>query len=167
MSPLIGILLGSDSDAPAFHRALELLGQFAIPFDLQVSSAHRTPQRTLDLVRDWEARGVRVIIAAAGGAAHLPGVVAGHTTLPVLGVPMESTLQGLDSLLAIAQMPGGIPVATFGIGAAGATNAALFAAALLAGNDERIHRALGEFRRRQAEGVADKSRQLRAKLGLG
>lgn len=166
MNLQIGIIIGSDSDAPAFSRGLELLTQFAVPFDLQVSSAHRTPQRTLDIVRDWETRGVKVIIAAAGGAAHLPGVVAGHTPLPVLGVPMTSTLHGLDSLLAIAQMPAGIPVAAFGIGEAGATNAVLFALAILAAGDERIARTLADFRRRQADGVADKSRKLREKLGL-
>jgi 5-(carboxyamino)imidazole ribonucleotide mutase len=166
VTPQIGILMGSDSDAPAFAGGLDLLKQFAVPFDLQISSAHRTPQRTLEIVRDWEARGVRVIIAAAGGAAHLAGVVAGHTLLPVLGVPMSSALLGLDSLLAMAQMPGGIPVATFGIGEAGATNAVLFALSLLAVDDEQIKGTLADFRRRQADKVADKSRRLREKLGL-
>ncbi len=135
MKAKIAFILGSDSDYPFIENGIALLRQFGIPLEIEISSAHRTPERTLQLVREFEAKGIGVIIAAAGGAAHLPGVVAAHTLLPVLGVPMSSPLSGLDSLLSMVQMPAGIPVATFGIGAAGATNAALFAVSLLALND--------------------------------
>ena len=134
---------------------------------MEVSSAHRTPERTLQLVREFEAQGVEVIIAAAGGAAHLPGVVASHTLLPVLGVPMTSTLSGFDSLLSIVQMPAGIPVATFGIGAAGATNAALFAVSLLAAHDPVLKKKLQAYRDEQREKVLEKSRELKDKLDRG
>ncbi len=119
MNAKIAYLLGSDSDFPQVEKGIALLRRLQVPLRIEVSSAHRTPERTLQLVREFEAQGVEVIIAAAGGAAHLPGVVASHTVLPVLGVPMTSPLSGLDSLLAIVQMPAGVPVATFGIGAAG------------------------------------------------
>ncbi|MCG2812724.1 MAG: 5-(carboxyamino)imidazole ribonucleotide mutase, partial [Candidatus Aminicenantes bacterium] len=158
---------GSDSDFPQVEKGISLLRRLQIPLQVEVSSAHRTPERTLQLVREFEAQGVEVIIAAAGGAAHLPGVVASHTLLPVLGVPMTSTLSGFDSLLAIVQMPAGIPVATFGIGAAGATNAALFAVSLLAAHDPVLKEKLQAYRAEQREKVLEKSRELKDKLDRG
>jgi 5-(carboxyamino)imidazole ribonucleotide mutase len=167
MSARIAFLLGSDSDFPAVEKGISLLRRLRVPVDVEVSSAHRTPERTLQLVRDFEKRGVRVIVAVAGGAAHLPGVVASHTVLPVLGVPMASPLAGLDSLLAMVQMPAGVPVATFGIGEAGATNAALFAVALLAVNDAALRKKLLAFRAEQRENVLAKNRKMKDKLERG
>jgi phosphoribosylaminoimidazole carboxylase PurE protein len=167
MKAKIAFILGSDSDYPFIQNGIDLLHQFGIPLEIEISSAHRTPERTLQLVRDFEAQGIGVIIAAAGGAAHLPGVVAAHTVLPVLGVPMSSPLSGLDSLLSMVQMPAGIPVATFGIGAAGATNAALFAVALLALNDPLLAEKLRTYRTEQGEKVLEKSRKLKDKLAKG
>lgn len=165
MSPRVAFLLGSDSDFPALEKGIALLRRFGVAVDVEVSSAHRTPERTLELVRRFERDGVGVIIAAAGGAAHLAGVVAGHTLLPVLGVPMASPLLGLDSLLAMAQMPAGVPVAVFGIGEAGAANAALFAAAMLAAADAGLRERLQAFRAEQRRDVEDKGRRLKEKLG--
>ncbi|MCJ7525481.1 MAG: 5-(carboxyamino)imidazole ribonucleotide mutase [Candidatus Aminicenantes bacterium] len=167
MKAKIAYILGSDSDFAQVEKGISLLRRLQIPLQVEVSSAHRTPERTLQLVREFEAQGVEVIIAAAGGAAHLPGVVASHTLLPVLGVPMTSTLSGFDSLLAIVQMPAGIPVATFGIGAAGATNAALFAVALLAAHDPVLKEKLQAYRAEQREKVLEKSRELKDKLDRG
>lgn len=167
MKAKIAFILGSDSDYPFIENGIALLRQFGIPLEIEISSAHRTPERTLELVRDFEAQGIEVIIAAAGGAAHLPGVVAAHTLLPVLGVPMSSPLSGLDSLLSMVQMPAGIPVATFGIGAAGATNAALFAVSLLALNDPLLTEKLQVYRVEQREKVLEKSRKLKSKLAKG
>ena len=123
MNPKIGIILGSDSDYPHMEKGLAVLKEWEIPFEIEVSSAHRTPERTTKIIRDFESSGIQVIIAAAGGAAHLPGVIAAQTLLPVLGVPMDSKLSGIDSLYSIVQMPGGIPVATFGIGKSGCGDA--------------------------------------------
>ena len=167
MKAKIAFILGSDSDFPFIENGIALLRQFGIPLEIEISSAHRTPERTLQLVRDFEAKGIAVIIAAAGGAAHLPGVVAAHTLLPVLGVPMSSPLSGLDSLLSMVQMPAGIPVACFGIGAAGATNAALFAVSILALKDTRLVEKLQTYRVEQREKVLDKSRKLKDKLAKG
>jgi len=167
MKAKIAFILGSDSDYPAIENGLALLQRFDIPLAIEISSAHRTPERTLQLVRDFEAQGVAVIIAAAGGAAHLPGVVAAHTLLPVLGVPIDSPLSGLDSLLSMVQMPAGVPVATFGIGAAGATNAVLFAAAMLALNDPPLAEKLRAFRGEQRDKVLEKSRRMKDKLAQG
>jgi phosphoribosylaminoimidazole carboxylase PurE protein len=167
MKAKVAFLLGSDSDYPAIEKGIELLRQFGIPLELEISSAHRTPERTLQLVRDFEAGGVGVIIAAAGGAAHLPGVVASHTLLPVLGVPIDSALSGLDSLLSMVQMPAGVPVATFGIGAAGATNAVLFAVSMLALNDPSLAEKLRAYRAGQRENVLEKSRRIKDKLAKG
>jgi 5-(carboxyamino)imidazole ribonucleotide mutase len=164
MTPRIGIILGSGSDLPHWENALQLLKKFSLPYAIVVSSAHRTPERTLQTVHDFEAQGVGVIIAAAGGAAHLPGVVAGHTLLPVLGVPMPSNLLGIDSLLAIAQMPAGIPVATFGIGEAGARNAVLFAIAMLAVGDESLRQALAAYRREQQVLVVKNDQELQDQI---
>ncbi len=167
MSPRVAFLMGSDSDFPALEKGIDLLRQLQVEVEVEVSSAHRTPERTLELVRAFEKSGVQAIIAAAGGAAHLPGVVAGHTLLPVLGVPMASPLSGLDSLLAMVQMPSGVPVAVFGIGESGAVNAALFAAEMLAGNDPGLKERLLAFRAGQRAGVLAKSRKLRKKLERG
>jgi len=167
MKAKIAFLLGSDSDFPQVEKGIATLRRLGIRVDVEVSSAHRTPERTLQLVREFEARGVEVIIAAAGGAAHLPGVVASHTVLPVLGVPMASTLSGLDSLLAMVQMPAGVPVATFGIGEAGAVNAALFAVSLLAAHDPALKEKLQAYRAEQREKVLEKSRKLKDKLDRG
>lgn len=167
MNAKIAYLLGSDSDFPQVEKGIALLRRLQVPLRVEVSSAHRTPERTLQLVREFEAQGVEVIIAAAGGAAHLPGVVASHTVLPVLGVPMSSPLSGLDSLLAIVQMPAGVPVATFGIGAAGGTNAALFALSLLAVRDPGMKEKLLAYRSEQRDAVSEKGRELKEKLDRG
>ena len=152
--PLIGIIMGSRSDWPTLEHAAKILDELAIPYEAEVVSAHRTPDRMFDYAATAEARGIRVIIAGAGGAAHLPGMVAAKTRLPVLGVPVQSpALHGVDSLLSIVQMPGGIPVATFAIGNSGAKNAALFAAAILALTDSRTAEALESFRRSQTGSV--------------
>ncbi|HEX7053243.1 MAG TPA: 5-(carboxyamino)imidazole ribonucleotide mutase [Burkholderiales bacterium] len=151
---LIGIVMGSTSDWETMKAAAKTLQEFAVPFEAKAMSAHRTPQAVAEWAGNAQQRGMKAIIAAAGGAAHLAGVVAAHTTLPVLGVPMPSKhLQGLDSLLSTVQMPRGIPVATFAIGEAGAANAALFAIALLALSDGSLAKKLDEFRRKQTEAV--------------
>jgi 5-(carboxyamino)imidazole ribonucleotide mutase len=151
---LVGILMGSKSDWDTLRAADETLTDFGIPHECRVLSAHRTPAQTAEYAASAEGRGMRVLIAGAGGAAHLAGVVAAHTTLPVLGVPIESpALKGMDSLLSTVQMPGGIPVATFAIGKAGAKNAALFAVEVLAGTDPRLREKLAAFRAEQARKV--------------
>ncbi len=167
MTPRVAFLMGSDSDFPALEKGIALLRRLGVSARVEVSSAHRTPERTLELVREFEREGVGVIIAAAGGAAHLAGVVAGHTLLPVLGVPMASPLSGLDSLLAMVQMPAGVPVAVFGIGEPGAVNASLFAAAMLAAGDPALRERLQAYRAEQREGVLAKGRRLKEKLEKG
>jgi phosphoribosylaminoimidazole carboxylase PurE protein len=164
MTIKIGILLGSDSDFPVLEKGVALLKEFNIPFSIEVSSAHRTPQRTVDLIRQFEQQKVQVIIAAAGGAAHLPGVIAAHTLIPVLGIPVNSALSGVDSLYSIVQMPGGIPVATFGIGNSGGLNAVLFACQMLATTDEKIRQHLETFRQQQEQAVIEKSGKLKNKI---
>jgi 5-(carboxyamino)imidazole ribonucleotide mutase len=162
--PLVGIIMGSESDFETLRHAAELLNSFAVQHEVAVVSAHRTPERMFDYARSAEGRGLKLIIAGAGGAAHLPGMVAALTPLPVLGVPVESkALHGLDSLLSIVQMPAGVPTATFAIGAAGAKNAALFAVRVLAavGGDAALAQKLAAFR--QAE--ADKAIASSDKLG--
>ncbi len=150
----IGLVMGSDSDWPVMQAAAAILEEFGIPHEARVVSAHRTPDLLFEYAASARTRGLKAIIAGAGGAAHLPGMLASKTTIPVLGVPIPSRhLQGLDSLLSIVQMPKGIPVATFAIGEAGAANAALYAAAMLANNDPAIGDALSGFRERQAERV--------------
>jgi 5-(carboxyamino)imidazole ribonucleotide mutase len=150
----IGIVMGSTSDWETMKAAAKMLQDFGVPFEAKAMSAHRTPQAVAEWATHAQKNGMKAIIAAAGGAAHLAGVVAAHTTLPVLGVPMPSKhLQGLDSLLSTVQMPKGIPVATFAIGEAGAANAALFAVALLALSDKEISRKLDDFRHKQTETV--------------
>ncbi len=165
MNAAVAFILGSDSDFPSVEKGIALLRKLQVEVEVEVSSAHRTPERTLELVRGFEKSGVGVIIAAAGGAAHLAGVVASHTVLPVLGVPMASPLSGIDSLLAMVQMPAGVPVAVFGIGEAGAINAALFAAELLAAVDPGLKEKLLAHRAEQREGVLAKGRRLKEKLG--
>jgi len=153
-SPLVGIVMGSRSDWDTMQHAAQKLEALAVPHEVRVVSAHRTPDVLFDYAAGAAGRGLRAIIAGAGGAAHLPGMLAAKTALPVLGVPVQSkALSGLDSLLSIVQMPAGIPVATFAIGTAGAANAALFAAALLAPWHADIAAALDAFRRRQTEEV--------------
>ena len=156
--PLVGIVMGSDSDWPVMKACAETLKSFGVPYEAKVLSAHRTPDAALDYASMADDRGLKVLIGAAGGAAHLAGVLAAKTELPVLAVPMPSKhLQGLDSLLSMVQMPGGIPVATFAIGEAGATNAALFAVAMLALSDKALAQKLADFRVRQTEKVLAKS----------
>jgi 5-(carboxyamino)imidazole ribonucleotide mutase len=153
-SPLVGIIMGSQSDWETMRNASQMLEQLGIPHEARILSAHRTPDQLLAYAAAAEGRGLKVLIAGAGGAAHLAGVTAAKTVLPVLGVPMESkALHGMDSLLSIVQMPAGIPVATFAIGPAGATNAALFAAAILATGDAALVQRLHAFRRQQEEKV--------------
>src|SRR5581483_7019577 len=151
--PLVIVLMGSKSDWETMQHADQVLTQFKIDHECRVLSAHRTPKETAEFVSGAEGRGVEVVIAAAGGAAHLAGVAAAHTTLPVLGVPMSSALNGLDSLLSTAQMPGGIPVGTLAIGKAGATNAALLAAAILALSRADLKKKLHEYRQGQTKKV--------------
>ena len=156
--PLVGIVMGSDSDWPIMSSCAETLKRFGIPYEAKVLSAHRTPDAALDYAACAQERGIKVLIGAAGGAAHLAGVLAAKSELPVLAVPMPSKhLQGLDSLLAMVQMPGGIPVATFAIGEAGAVNAALFSVAMLALSDADLAKKLSEFRVNQTEKVLSKS----------
>jgi 5-(carboxyamino)imidazole ribonucleotide mutase len=151
---LVGIAMGSDSDWEVMQHAARQLGQFAVAYEARVLSAHRTPDEMFRYAEAAAQRGLRCIIAGAGGAAHLPGMLAAKTTLPVLGVPIPSRhLQGLDSLLSIVQMPKGVPVATFAIGEAGAVNAALFAVALLAANDPALAQKLVQFRSSQEAAV--------------
>ncbi len=152
-TPLVAVIMGSKSDWDTMRNAVEILDELGVPNEARVLSAHRTPEATAEFARNAADRGLRVIIAGAGGAAHLAGVIAAHTWLPVLGVPIQSKLQGLDSLLSTAQMPGGIPVGTLAIGEAGAKNAALLAAAILATSDETVREKLQIFRRKQSEAV--------------
>ena len=150
--PLVGLIMGSASDWPTLRRVSEVLDEFEVPHEARVVSAHRTPDAMADYARSAEERGLRVIVAGAGGAAHLPGMVAAHTTVPVLGVPIESrVLRGVDSLLSIVQMPAGVPVGTLAIGEAGAKNAALLAVGMLATTDPGLRERLRRFRREQAE----------------
>lgn len=153
-SAVVGIIMGSKSDWPTMLQAAKVLDEFGVPYEAQVVSAHRTPDKMVTYAKSAAERGLRLIIAGAGGAAHLPGMVASMTTLPVLGVPVKSrSLKGLDSLLSIAQMPGGIPVATFAIGEAGAKNAGLFAVSVLALEDAGLATKLAKFRNGQTKSV--------------
>jgi 5-(carboxyamino)imidazole ribonucleotide mutase len=155
-APLIGIIMGSRSDWETMRHAAETLDALGIAHESKVVSAHRTPQRLYDYARGAAGRGLKVIIAGAGGAAHLPGMAASMTALPVLGVPVESqALSGMDSLLSIVQMPAGVPVGTLAIGKAGAVNAGLLAAAILATNDEALAERLAKWRQAQTEAVAE------------
>lgn len=154
--PLVAVVMGSQSDWATMRHAAAVLAELEVPHLARIVSAHRTPERLYGFARDARAAGLRVIVAGAGGAAHLPGMIAALTTLPVLGVPVESgPLKGVDSLHAIVQMPGGVPVGTLAIGRAGAINAGLLAAAILALADPRLEAALGAWRARQTEAVAE------------
>jgi 5-(carboxyamino)imidazole ribonucleotide mutase len=154
-SPLIGIIMGSQSDWETMQHASAILAELHVAHDCKVVSAHRTPDRLVDYAKSAKGRGIKVIIAGAGGAAHLPGMAAAMTPLPVLGVPVESkALSGMDSLLSIVQMPGGVPVGTLAIGKAGATNAGLLAASILALNDVALAERLATWRQAQTDAVA-------------
>jgi phosphoribosylaminoimidazole carboxylase PurE protein len=161
----VTIFLGSDSDFEVIKEGLDLLKEFGVSFNLEVTSAHRSPERTVKLIKMAESEGTKVFIAVAGKAAHLPGVVAAHTVLPVIGVPVESqALAGLDALLSIVQMPKGIPVATVALGKTGGANAALLAVAILAVSDGDLRARLEEYRQRMSEKVEESSRRLKEKL---
>ncbi len=161
----VAILMGSDSDLPVLAETVRVLKRLEVPYEIHVASAHRTPERTAEIIKGAPGRGVRLFIAGAGAAAHLAGMIAAHTTLPVLGVPLASSeLQGLDALLATVQMPAGIPVGTLAVGKAGAANAAWLAAAILALGDERLAARLAAERRAMADKVASKNESLPRKL---
>ena len=165
MTPVVGVIMGSDSDWPVMKAAADALAEFDVPYEVSVVSAHRTPLRMIDYARAAVERGLRVIIAGAGGAAHLPGMVASATVLPVIGVPVPlKHLDGLDSLLSIVQMPAGIPVATVSVG--GARNAGLLAVRVLAASDEKLRGKLTEFADDLERLVADKDAALRASLDV-
>jgi 5-(carboxyamino)imidazole ribonucleotide mutase len=161
----VAILMGSDSDLPVMAEAARVLERLGVPYELEVTSAHRSPERTADIVRGAPGRGVRVFVVGAGGAAHLAGVVAAQTTLPVLGVPLASSdLNGLDALLSTVQMPAGVPVGTLAIGKAGASNAAMLAASILALGDAGLAERLAAERRVMAAKVGTRSEEAKAKL---
>lgn len=162
-TPQVGVIMGSKSDWGTMQGAVEALEQFGVPYEARVVSAHRTPEWMFDYAKSAESRGLKVIIAGAGGAAHLPGMVAGHTLLPVIGVPIQSrALNGLDSLLSIVQMPAGVPVATMAIGKAGAINAALLAVAMLGVTRPELRAALAAFRAKRADQVMAEELEIEA-----
>ncbi len=164
-NPLVGILMGSDNDYEIMKEVAVALQQFDVPFEMTVSSAHRTPDRTASYVRDAKKRGIKVLIAGAGAAAHLAGVVAAETILPVIAVPIDATaLNGMDALLAMVQMPAGIPVATMAIGKAGARNAGIFAVQMLAITDAALSQKLVQFKADMATGVEAKAEALKQRL---
>ena len=163
---LVSIVMGSDSDLDIMREAAKALEEFGIAYEIDVTSAHRSPGRTAEYATQAASRGIRVIIAGAGGAAHLAGVIAAHTTLPVIGVPIPSTsLNGMDSLLATVQMPAGIPVATVAIGKPGATNAGILAAQILGLASDGLAKKLDAHKKKLADGVEEKSRKLKMTLG--
>ena len=160
-NPLVSIVMGSDSDLDIMNEAAKALDQFGIPYEIDVTSAHRSPARTSEFARNAAGRGIKAIIAGAGGAAHLAGVIAAETTIPVIGVPIPSTsLNGLDSLLSVVQMPAGIPVATVAIGKPGATNAGILAAQIIGLSDAAVGTKLKQHKKKLAEGVEEKSKKL-------
>src|ERR1700733_12219104 len=164
-NPLVSIVMGSDSDLEIMREAGKALDDFGIAYEIDVTSAHRSPDRSADFAKKAADRGIRVIIAGAGGAAHLAGVIAAHTILPVIGVPIPSTsLNGMDSLLSTVQMPAGIPVATVAIGKPGATNAGILAAQILAVADAGMAKKMAAHKEKLAAGVAEKSKKLKASL---
>ena len=163
--PLVGVLMGSDSDLEIMRPCFETLKKFNVPFEANVISAHRTPEKAIEYAKTARSRGLKVIIAGAGAAAHLAGVIASSTTLPVLGVPISATaLQGFDALLATVQMPGGVPVATFAVGSAGATNAALFAIQIMGSCDKTLAFKLKEFKEDMSAKVGKKNEKLQNKI---
>ena len=160
--PVVGIVMGSDSDLPVMTEAATTLKKFGVPFEIEISSAHRSPARTSEYARTAIERGLKVLIVAAGGAAHLGGVIAAETTVPVIGVPLASTsLAGLDSLLSMVQMPAGVPVACTAIGKPGAINAAIFAVEILAISDAALAQKLAAYKEDLARGVAEKSAKVK------
>lgn len=162
----VGVILGSDSDLPKVRDCFEILDQFAVDYEVIVSSAHRSPEQTVEWVQNASGRGLKVIIAVAGGAAHLPGVVAAQTILPVLGVPVETNIAGgLDSILSILQMPAGIPVATMPTGKSGGANAALFAISILAVGDKNLSEKLINYRKKMETKISEKNRSIK-EMGL-
>jgi phosphoribosylaminoimidazole carboxylase PurE protein len=163
--PVVGIVMGSDSDFPTMEEAIKALKYFGIPHEVRVISCHRAPAQVIEYARTAHARGLKVVIAGAGGAAHLAGIIAAETTLPVIGVPIESSpLHGIDALLSTAQMPGGVPVATMAVGKAGAKNAAIFSAEILSIYDGNIHNKLKKFKTALEQEVAAKDRAVAQKL---
>lgn len=163
MQPRVLIIMGSDSDMPIMQESADVLKEFGIPYEITISSAHRSPERTVRIIKEAEGKGVEVIIAGAGGAAHLAGFIASHTLIPVIGVPIDSSpLKGIDALYSTLQMPSGIPVATMAIGKAGARNAGIFAAQILAIKDESMQKKLKEHRRMMAKDVEKKARNIKA-----
>jgi phosphoribosylaminoimidazole carboxylase PurE protein len=165
MKPKVAVVLGSDSDFPAIQDMLKILNEFEIPYEVTISSAHRSPDRTHRYAVTLEERGIQVVVACAGAAAHLAGVIASHTILPVIGVPMDSSaLQGLDALLSTSMMPAGIPVATMGIGKAGASNAAVLSAQILARGDAQLAQRLKEYKKKLADRVEERDREVKKTL---
>lgn len=165
-NPLVSIVMGSDSDLEIMNEAAKALDEFGIRYEIDVTSAHRSPARTSEFARKAAGRGIKAIIAGAGGAAHLAGVIAAETTIPVIGVPIPSTsLNGLDSLLSVVQMPAGIPVATVAIGKAGATNAGILAAQIIGQSDSAVADKLKQHKQKLAQGVEEKSRKLKQSRG--
>lgn len=162
ITPKVAIVLGSDSDYPVLQDALKLLNAWGVSYEVTLSSAHRSPDRTHRYAVTLEERGVQLVIACAGAAAHLAGVVASHTILPVIGVPVDSSpLKGIDSLLSTSMMPAGVPVATMGIGKAGATNAAILAAQILARSDAALAQKLKDYKKQMAEQIEERDRELK------
>jgi len=167
LEPRVAIVMGSDTDLPTMTESAKTLAELKIPYEIEITSAHRSPKRTSDYSAQAAGRGLRVIIAGAGGAFHLAGVIASETTLPVIGVPMEtSPLSGLDSLLAAVQMPGGVPVGVMAIGKAGAVNAAVFAAQILATSDKAVAKRLRQYKAKLAAEVVEKSSRMKREFGL-
>src|SRR3989304_4432777 len=161
--PVVGILMGSDSDMPVMKESVKVLKEFSIPYEITISSAHRSPKRTSEYARTASDRGIKVIIAGAGNAAHLAGFIAAETTLPVIGVPIDSSsLKGLDALLSTVQMPGGVPVASMSLGKAGAKNAGVFAVEILATADASLRDALKRQRKEMARQIEEKAKKLKA-----
>lgn len=159
--PIVGILMGSDSDLPVMKEAADVLKGFGIPFEVTISSAHRSPKRTSEYAKSAASRGIRVIIAGAGSAAHLAGFIAAETAVPVIGVPIDSSsLKGMDALLSTVQMPAGVPVATMAIGKAGAKNAGIFAAQIIAVGNKRLQAKLKAFKEKLASDVEEKAKKI-------
>jgi len=166
MKPLVGIIMGSDSDLPVMQETAKVLKQFEVPYEIGVYSAHRSPHRTLEYVKTARTRGLRMIIAGAGASAHLAGVSAAETILPVIGVPLDSSpLSGFDSLLATVQMPPGVPVATMGVGKSGATNAGFLAVQILALSDEKLASRFADYKANLEKSVEEKSRKVQEAEG--
>lgn len=164
MKPKVLIVMGSDSDLPVMAETEKVLKEFEIPYDITVASAHRSPERTVKLIKDAEKKDIEVIIAGAGAAAHLAGVIAAHTILPVIGVPIDSSpLKGVDALYSTVQMPPGIPVATMAVGKAGAKNAAIFAAQILQSKDPKLSKTLRSYKKKMAQEVLKKAKRIKKK----